>query len=238
MTATAVYSQARANIESLRATATVVRARMKTTLEYAGTRVAQAEDAGGLLRFSLISLGTDANFVETNVSLIGSLPTVNTEPAPAETGAQPVGLISPMARPTDGPIAAATAPAANPPPVYRRQPAPPGEHSDGVRRQRFRLRSRLEPCIHAPIKRNLCGSGGIQCGGRRYNLIALVSPRHRSRVFQLSSGKRHQRQLHLVFHRPDGQCFYPRCLERRTAHRRRPDWRPNCFPHRRRLKFC
>ncbi|MCY3778749.1 MAG: hypothetical protein OXG78_00440 [Chloroflexi bacterium] len=117
MTATAVYSHARANIESLRATATVVRARMKTTLEYAGTRVAQAEDAAGLLRFSLISLGTDTNFVETSVSLIESFPTVVSQPSPADTRAQAVGLITSIPPPTDLPVAAATAQATNPQPV-------------------------------------------------------------------------------------------------------------------------
>ena len=117
MTATAVYDQAHSNIESLRATATVVRARMKTTLEYAGTRVGQAEEAAGLLRYSLISLGTDTNFVETSVKLIRSIPTLAPKPTLASTREQAIGAITPIPPPTDVPIVAATTQATNPPPA-------------------------------------------------------------------------------------------------------------------------
>ncbi len=116
MTATA-YSQIRSEIENLRATATVVRARMKTTLEYAGTRVGQAEEAGGLLQHSLSSLGTDTNYVETSVSLIKSGPTLIPPPTPIDARAPAASAITPISRPTDIP-AAATATATNP------QPAP------------------------------------------------------------------------------------------------------------------
>ncbi len=115
MTATA-YSQARSEIDSLRATATVVRARMKTTLEYAGTRVGQAEEAGGLLQHSLSGLGTDTNYVETSVSLIKSGPTLIPPPTPIDESPPAAGAITPISRPTDIPVSAATA--TNP------QPAP------------------------------------------------------------------------------------------------------------------
>ncbi len=112
LTATAVYSQARAEVESLRATATIVRARMKTTLEYAGTRVGQAEEAGGLLRYSLINLGTDTSFVETSVSQIESAPTRNPQPTPGDVRAPDTGVITPHLPPTDVPTVIATAPPA------------------------------------------------------------------------------------------------------------------------------
>ena len=116
MTATA-YSQARSEIENLRATATVVRARMKTTLEYAGTRIGQAEEAGGLLQHSLSSLGTDTNYVETSVSLIESGPTLIPPPTPIDARAPAAGAITPISRPTDIPVAAATSTATNPQPA-------------------------------------------------------------------------------------------------------------------------
>ncbi len=115
-TATAVYAQAQADIERLRATATILRARMKTTLEHAGTRVGQAEDAAGLLRFSLISLGTDADFVETSVSQIERMPTAHAEATRAATRQQAIGAIRPVARPTVSP-AATDRPVASPQPI-------------------------------------------------------------------------------------------------------------------------
>ncbi len=110
MTATAVYSQALSDIESLRSTATIVRARMKTTLEYAGTRVGQVEEAAGLLRFSLINLGTDTNFIETSIGQIENLPTREPEPTPTPASGQSVGAITPIPPPTNIPIAALPSP--------------------------------------------------------------------------------------------------------------------------------
>ena len=115
LTATAVYSQALKEIESLRATATVIRARMKTTLEYAGTRVGQAEEAGGLLRHSLSSLGTDTSFIETSASRIESGPTQILPPTQMETRAPAASAITPVSRPTNVPVATATA--TDPPPT-------------------------------------------------------------------------------------------------------------------------
>ena len=110
LTATAVYDQALAEIESLRSTATVDRARMKTTLEYVGTRVRQVEDAGQFLRSNLISLNTDTNFIATNVSLIQSAPTQPAQPSPTPTVRNVVDAVTPIAPPTPVPIAAATQP--------------------------------------------------------------------------------------------------------------------------------
>ena len=110
MTATAVYNRAHSDIESLRSTATVVRARMKTTLEYAGTRVGQAEEAAGLLRFSLINLGTDTNFVETSVSLIEHIPTRELLPTASRASEPAVGAITPIPPPTEIPIALIVSP--------------------------------------------------------------------------------------------------------------------------------
>ena len=115
LTATAVYSRARSEIESQRATATVVRARMKTTLEYAGTRVGQAEEAGGLLRHSLSSLGTDTNFIETSASQIESGPTQIPPPTQIATRAPAANAITPISRPTNFPLAPTTVPTASPP---------------------------------------------------------------------------------------------------------------------------
>ena len=107
-TATAVHERAAMEIESLRSTATVVRARMQTTLEYAGTRVAQANEAGEFLRFSLNRLGTDSDFIETSVKELALLATVATVAAatrPAD--AARIG-VTPVDPPSAVPIASAT----------------------------------------------------------------------------------------------------------------------------------
>ena len=110
MTTTAVYAQAQAGLQRLRGTATVVRARMKTTLDYAGTRVRQAEDAGDLLRFSLISLGTDTSFVETSISQIEELPTLEARSKRQSRAAPAISAITPVARETVTPIVLAASP--------------------------------------------------------------------------------------------------------------------------------
>ena len=72
-TATAVYDEAFASYEILRTTATVVRARIQTTLDYAGTRVGQAEAAGTFLASNLIGLGTEAAFIEESLKHVDPL---------------------------------------------------------------------------------------------------------------------------------------------------------------------
>ncbi len=122
LTAT-VFEQARVEMESLRSTATVVRARMKTTLEYAAARVAQAEDAGEFLQFSLISLGTEPGFITTQVSQIdsrstptapASSPASTTEPRQAE-----IGGVTPIALSRAAGTANRTRPAVTSPPQAR-----------------------------------------------------------------------------------------------------------------------
>ena len=107
-TATVHYERAKAEVESLRSTATVVRARMKTTLEYAAARVAQAEDAGEFLQFSLIGLGTDTSFIATNVSQIETAPTKIAIAAPTATRQAEISQVRPIALATLAPTASAT----------------------------------------------------------------------------------------------------------------------------------
>ena len=95
-TATAVYQEAVANIEALRATATVVRARVQTTLDYAGTRVGQAESARAFLASNLISLGTEAAFIEANLAQLEPLATPISRNTPA---AQTSGAVTVEAQP-------------------------------------------------------------------------------------------------------------------------------------------
>ncbi len=116
-TATAVYERAKAEAESLRSTATVVRARMETTLEYAAARVAQAEDAGEFLQFSLISLGTDTGFIATDVSRIATAPTRIALSSPTATRQASVRGVTSVSQATLAPTASATIPAAAGPPL-------------------------------------------------------------------------------------------------------------------------
>ena len=116
-TATVLYERAKAEVENLRSTATVVRARMKTTLEYAAARIAQAEDAGEFLQFSLIGLGTDTGFIATNVSQIESAPTRIALATPTATRLAPISGVTPIDAPTAVPTAAANRPATSPPQV-------------------------------------------------------------------------------------------------------------------------
>lgn len=117
LTATVNYEQAKAEVESLRSTATVVRARMKTTLEYAAARVAQAEDAGQFLQFSLIGLGTDTSFIATSVSQIETAPTKIAIGAPTATRQAEISQARPIALATLSPTASATRPAVASPPL-------------------------------------------------------------------------------------------------------------------------
>ena len=84
-TMTAVYAEALSSIEMLRVTATVARARIQTTLDYAGTRVAQADAAGAFLASNLISLGTEGAFIDQNLQAMEKFNTL----APPNPAAQP-----------------------------------------------------------------------------------------------------------------------------------------------------
>ena len=116
LTATMAFEQARAEVESLRSTATVVRARMKTTLEYAAARVAQAEDAGEFLQFSLIGLGTEPGFIATQVSRIESAPTQAPLASPTATRQAEISVVTPIAVSTAARTANATRPTVTGPP--------------------------------------------------------------------------------------------------------------------------
>ena len=71
--ATAQYERNATHISQVRASATVQRARLSITLDYAGTRVKQAADAGAFLRSNLLALGTDSAFVDAALRRIERL---------------------------------------------------------------------------------------------------------------------------------------------------------------------
>ncbi len=128
LTATVIYQRAKTEAESLRATATVVRARMKTTLEYAAARVAQAEDAGEFLQFSLIGLGTEASFIATGVSQLETAPTPIILAAPSATRQAQISGVTPIGLSTPAPTASAARPAVTSPP----QATATGPHLDNI----------------------------------------------------------------------------------------------------------
>ncbi len=76
LTATAEYEAAATQLDRLRATATVARARLQITLDFAGTRVAQIEQSGAFLRSNLSALGTDSDFIDANLRQLGDQPQV------------------------------------------------------------------------------------------------------------------------------------------------------------------
>ena len=67
LNATAEAEKAATRISQLRQTATVARARLAITLDYAGTRVDQVADANAFLRANLVSLGTDSAFIDAQL---------------------------------------------------------------------------------------------------------------------------------------------------------------------------
>ena len=114
LTATAIHEKARADLEILRSTATVARARMQTTLDHAGTRVAQATEAGVFLRNSLIKLGTDSTVIAENLSLVRILSTVV---PPTRSPGDRAGVDVQTAPPTPVPRTIVTPPAVTPQPT-------------------------------------------------------------------------------------------------------------------------
>ena len=89
MTATSAQGAALAELESLRATGTVARARMQTTLDYADSRVTEAAEAREFLRYSLINLGTESAYIATVISELDALAGPATATAPAAAARQP-----------------------------------------------------------------------------------------------------------------------------------------------------
>ena len=113
-TATALSAAVRVELESLRATATVARARMQTTLDYVGTRIVQVEESGEFLSHSLNNLGTDSAFIEESLRQIADFAT---EAAPTEAPraeSRSSATAAPTARPA--PVIV-TPPDASPPPT-------------------------------------------------------------------------------------------------------------------------
>ena len=76
LTATAEYEAAATQLDRLRSTATVARARLQITLDFAGTRLAQIEQSGAFLRSNLSALGTDSDFIDANLRQLGDQPQV------------------------------------------------------------------------------------------------------------------------------------------------------------------
>ena len=113
-TATAVHAEALSSIEMLRVTATVVRARIQTTLDYAGTRVAQADAAGTFLASNLISLGTAGAFIEQSLQQLEEFNSVIQPTAAANEPALSVTAQTPRSQ---APRAIVTPPALTPPPT-------------------------------------------------------------------------------------------------------------------------
>ena len=107
LTATAEHEAAATQLDRLRATATVARARLQITLDFAGTRVAQIEQSGAFLRSNLSALGTDSDFIDANLRQLGDQPQVVAVESRGEAAA--VGGASPAIDPNDALSAAHTA---------------------------------------------------------------------------------------------------------------------------------
>ena len=67
-------------MSNIRASATVVRARMQITLDFAGTRAIEVEQQGQFLRSTLVAMGTDSAYINSNLPLPGNFPTFTPQP--------------------------------------------------------------------------------------------------------------------------------------------------------------
>ena len=109
--ATVERGAAHAELESLRATATVQRARMQTTLDYVDARVTDAVAAREYLRHSLISQGTDSADIAASISQLEGVHARETVTVAAAGNAiqrrtatpAPDVIVTPPAAPPDGP---------------------------------------------------------------------------------------------------------------------------------------
>jgi len=98
LTATAEQSMDETEVAQLRATGTVVRARMQTTLDYANSRLTEAAEAQDFLRYSLISLGTESAWLGTAIrqlSEVGEQATATAQPADIGTDRDPAATLPP-----------------------------------------------------------------------------------------------------------------------------------------------
>lgn len=94
LTLVADHEIANTQMADIRASATVVRARMQITLDFAGTRAIEVEQHGQFLRSTLVSLGTESVFINSNLPLPGNFPTFTPQPTspinvPATRAPQP-----------------------------------------------------------------------------------------------------------------------------------------------------
>ena len=80
LTLVANHGIANTQIADIRTSATVVRARMQTTLDFAGTRAVDVEQQGQFLRSTLVALGTESAFINNNLPLPGNFPTFTPQP--------------------------------------------------------------------------------------------------------------------------------------------------------------
>ncbi len=94
LTLAANHEIANTQMADIRASATVVRARMQITLDFAGTRAIEVEQQGQFLRSTLVSLGTESAFINNNLPFPGNFPTFTPQPTspinvPATRAPQP-----------------------------------------------------------------------------------------------------------------------------------------------------
>jgi len=165
LTATAVYIEAQAAIESLRSTATVARARMQTTLDHAATRVARAEEAGKFLRSNLINLGTDTSFIDDSLQQLEAIATQRPSTIAANPNAPPADDRVP---PTITPITVVT------PPVETHSPPSP---LDGPRLENIVMATGVDSndCAIDVNPRFTPQSTAIYVVGRAFNIPAGAS---------------------------------------------------------------
>lgn len=71
---------ANTEIADIRSTATVSRARIQITLDFASTRAIEVEQQGQFLRSTLSALGTDSAFISNSLPLPGNFPTFTPQP--------------------------------------------------------------------------------------------------------------------------------------------------------------
>ncbi len=96
LSVTAEYEAVATELDRLRATATVARARLQITLDFAGTRVAQIEQSGAFLRSNLLALGTDSEFIAANLrNLLETPQTVVVSNAESPTSIRSTEAIDP-----------------------------------------------------------------------------------------------------------------------------------------------
>lgn len=94
LTLVAENELANTQIANIRSTATVARARMQITLDFAGTRAIDVEQQGQFLRSTLVALGTESLFINNNLPLPGDFPTF-TPPATSPVRVEVTPIVQP-----------------------------------------------------------------------------------------------------------------------------------------------